>query len=74
MYLFGSLWHKWQIAFKVSTPLLHLAFSAAQIHGSFVFWKMYRRQQMIIKDKSGEDGQKGVVTELSHPLTAALGA
>ncbi|KAJ5820373.1 hypothetical protein N7474_005964 [Penicillium riverlandense] len=63
MYLFGSLWPKWQIVFKVSTPLLHLAFSAAQIHGSFVFWKMYRRQQRIIKDKSGEDREKGGDTE-----------
>jgi hypothetical protein len=60
MYLFGNLWSKWQIAFKFSTPLLHLAFSAAQIHGSIVFWRMYRRQQSFAKEKSEEDGEKAL--------------
>ncbi|KAI9926572.1 hypothetical protein ASPWEDRAFT_32022 [Aspergillus wentii DTO 134E9] len=50
MWLFGSLWNKWEIAFKVATPLLHIAFSAAQIHGSLVFWRMYRRQQRYMKE------------------------
>ncbi|KAJ5887555.1 hypothetical protein N7495_007596 [Penicillium taxi] len=44
MWLFGSLWDRWQLAFKITTPLLHIAFSAAQIHGSLVFWRMYRKQ------------------------------
>lgn len=52
MYLFGSLWGKWQIAFKVVTPILHIAFSAAQIHGSVVFWRMYKRELRYIKDDS----------------------
>ncbi|KAJ6028197.1 hypothetical protein N7540_003773 [Penicillium herquei] len=51
MWLFGSLWHRWEIAFKVLTPILHIAFSAAQVHGSFVFWKMYRCQQGYIKEE-----------------------
>jgi hypothetical protein len=49
MWLFGSLWNRWQIAFKVATPLLHLAFSAAQIHGSMVFWRMYKKQQRLLQ-------------------------
>ncbi|KAJ5103879.1 hypothetical protein N7532_004408 [Penicillium argentinense] len=52
MWLFGSLWHRWEIAFKVATPLLHVAFSAAQIHGSLVFWRMYRRQQRNMQDEA----------------------
>ncbi|KAJ5167728.1 uncharacterized protein N7482_003322, partial [Penicillium canariense] len=54
MWLFGSLWNRWQIAFKVATPLLHLAFSAAQIHGSLVFWRMYKRQQQFLKEAEVE--------------------
>lgn len=33
MYLFGSLWDKWELSFKTATPILHVAFSAAQLHG-----------------------------------------
>ncbi|KAJ5676117.1 hypothetical protein N7462_009014 [Penicillium macrosclerotiorum] len=50
MWLFGSLWNRWEIAFKVATPLLHCAFSAAQIHGSLVFWRMYKRQQRFLQE------------------------
>ncbi|KAJ6115989.1 hypothetical protein N7523_006406 [Penicillium sp. IBT 18751x] len=57
MWLFGSLWSRWEIAFKVATPLLHIAFSAAQIHGSLVFWRMYKRQLRFIKEE--EDLETG---------------
>ncbi|KAJ5132959.1 hypothetical protein N7448_007117 [Penicillium atrosanguineum] len=58
MWLFGSLWNRWQIAFKVVTPLLHIAFSAAQIHGSLVFWRMYKRQlRFIQEEKDLEEGK-----------------
>lgn len=57
MWLFGSLWSRWEIAFKVATPLLHIAFSAAQIHGSLVFWQMYKRQLRFIKEE--EDLEEG---------------
>jgi hypothetical protein len=52
MWLFGSLWDRWEIAFKVTTPLLHIAFSAAQIHGTIVFWRMYKRQLRFIREES----------------------
>jgi hypothetical protein len=58
MWLFGSLWSRWRLAFKVVTPLLHIAFSAAQIHGSLVFWRMYRRQQRYIKEADDIDGEE----------------
>ncbi|KAJ5115274.1 hypothetical protein NUU61_001033 [Penicillium alfredii] len=58
MWLFGSLWNRWEIAFKVATPLLHIAFSAAQIHGSLVFWRMYRRQQRFLAEECAEDVEK----------------
>jgi hypothetical protein len=48
MYLFGSLWHRWTLAFKVVTPILHVLFSAAQLWGSFVLFKMWKRQQGLL--------------------------
>ena len=54
MWLFGSLWNRWQLAFKVATPLLHIAFSAAQLHGSMVFWKMYRKyRRLLLEEEAG---------------------
>ncbi|KOC07787.1 hypothetical protein AFLA70_76g002671 [Aspergillus flavus AF70] len=63
-FLFGSLWDRWQIAFKVVTPLLHIAFSAAQVHGSVVFWKMYKRQQKLEEEIPGFDIENGEITEM----------
>jgi hypothetical protein len=70
MWLFGSLWDRWTIAFKIVTPLLHVAFSAAQMHGSYVFWTMYRRQQIIIMQQQG-----GGITESdeAHHTSPAIG-
>ncbi|KAL6719995.1 hypothetical protein ACLMJK_001916 [Lecanora helva] len=51
-YLFGSLWNQWQIAFKVVTPLLHCAFSATQIHGSRIFYLMWRKQIRILAEEA----------------------
>lgn len=59
MYLFGSLWSKWQLAFKIATPLLHLAFSAAQVHGSMIFWRMYKRQKRYLAEKRQPDEESG---------------
>ncbi|KAJ5761067.1 hypothetical protein N7520_008223 [Penicillium odoratum] len=61
MWLFGSLWSRWQLAFKVVTPILHVAFSVTQMHGSLVFWRMYKKQQRIIRD----DEEMGRVHEVS---------
>ncbi|PLB53952.1 hypothetical protein P170DRAFT_396949 [Aspergillus steynii IBT 23096] len=55
MFLFGCLWDRWQVAFKVTTPILHIAFSAAQVHGSVVFWRMYKRQQRFLNEEAGQD-------------------
>lgn len=63
MWLFGSLWERWRLAFKVVTPILHVAFSAAQIHGSFVFWRMYRRQQGFRNEVNAEAGDRNATGE-----------
>lgn len=64
MWLFGSLWNRWRLAFKVVTPLLHIAFSAAQIHGSLVFWRMYQRQQRYIREGDEEMNTAKIQTKL----------
>jgi hypothetical protein len=56
MYLFGSLWNRWTMAFKVTTPMLHLLFMSCQLWGSYNFYKMYKRQQRLIAKKEGQTG------------------
>ncbi|KAA8641977.1 uncharacterized protein ATNIH1004_010916 [Aspergillus tanneri] len=63
MFLFGCLWQRWQIAFKVITPMLHAAFSAAQIHGSVVFWRMYRRQRRLLLEEANQHKELGETSE-----------
>lgn len=72
MWLFGSLWDRWQIAFKVATPMLHIAFSAAQMHGSIVFWRMYKRQLRYIKEgKEADEFKDDVGLPLSNTQSPA---
>ena len=49
MYLFGILWNRWPLAFKVLTPLLHLAFATAQFHGTRIFYAMWRKEEQKLK-------------------------
>lgn len=61
MYLFGSLWNRWTIAFKVTTPMLHALFASAQLWGSWNFWKMYQKQRrMVAMKEDGYDPETGV--------------
>ena len=45
MYMFGVLWKRWPLAFKILTPVLHIAFSAAQFHGTRIFYAIWRKQE-----------------------------
>ena len=61
-YLFGSLWDRWQLAFKIVTPLLHVAFSATQLHGSRIFYCMWKKQCRILAGEgSGEVRVEGML-------------
>ena len=59
-YLFGSLWSQWQLAFKIVTPLLHCAFSATQLHGSRIFFLMWKKQNRYLaeQDQKEVEGQR----------------
>jgi len=45
MYMFGILWSRWPLSFKIVTPTLHLAFSAAQFHGTMIFYRLWQKQE-----------------------------
>ncbi|KDQ08022.1 hypothetical protein BOTBODRAFT_59576 [Botryobasidium botryosum FD-172 SS1] len=51
-WFFGSLWERWDLPFKITTPMLHCAFSACQLHGSRVFWRMYQKQMRLIREET----------------------
>lgn len=58
MWLFGSLWPKWTIGFKVATPILHVVFSAAQVWGSIIFYRMWQHQKRLLAEERGETEDK----------------
>jgi len=47
MYIFGILWSRWPLSFKVLTPMLHIAFSTAQFHGTRIFYAIWRKQERL---------------------------
>ncbi|KAJ5963890.1 uncharacterized protein N7479_003766 [Penicillium vulpinum] len=65
MWLFASTWDRWRLAFKVVTPVLHVAFSAAQIHGSLVFWRMYLRQKGFQREADTEAKEFNIMDDIS---------
>lgn len=64
MWLFGSLWDRWTLPFKVVTPILHVIFSAAQVWGSWNFYCMWQSQKKKLREKKAvqEDAEAAVIT------------
>jgi len=63
MYLFGSLWSRWTLAFKITTPMLHVLFASARLWGSWCFFRMYKKQERLIAMNEGrlEDPEPAVM-------------
>ncbi|KAI9640722.1 hypothetical protein NHQ30_011031 [Ciborinia camelliae] len=59
MFLFGSLWDRWTLAFKVTTPMLHLVFMAAQLWGTWNFIGLYKRQGVLLREQEKRDEEEG---------------
>ena len=57
MWLFASLWSRWSLSLKVVTPILHILFSAAQLWGAYVFYKLWKQQEkkLSIGDSDSEE-------------------
>src|ERR1700761_4156633 len=47
-WLWGTLWNQWTLPFRVVTPILHALFSAAQLFGAWIFWKLAKKEKAII--------------------------
>ncbi|KAJ7740727.1 hypothetical protein DFH07DRAFT_66250 [Mycena maculata] len=72
MYLFGQLWSRWTLPFKIVTPILHIAFSAAQFHGTRIFFTMWKKQERIIRDQGDVEKQMGVGEGNQAPSTSEV--
>ncbi|TVY35381.1 hypothetical protein LOCC1_G006522 [Lachnellula occidentalis] len=54
-FLWGNLWDRWTLVFKVTTPILHIIFAAAQLWGTWIFYTMYKKQCSIIASNKGDE-------------------
>jgi hypothetical protein len=61
-WLWGTLWDKWTLPFKVVTPMLHVLFCAAQLFGAWVFWKLAKKEKSKMMAESIQ--QPGGVSEV----------
>lgn len=56
MYMFGSLWNRWTLAFKITTPMLHVLFAAAQLWGTWNFYCLYQKQcRLLVAGRDHDD-------------------
>jgi hypothetical protein len=64
-WLFGSLWHRWTLPFKIVTPILHVLFSAAQLFGAKNLRGMWLEQKKLRREqKHGEEHMAGIVMQV----------
>jgi len=52
--LFGESWSRWELSFKIVTPILHIVFTAAQIHGSRILLSMWRKEKRKLVQEENE--------------------
>jgi hypothetical protein len=50
MWIFGTLWEKWNLAFKIVTPSLHVLFTVAQLWGAWVFWIIAKKEARLSRE------------------------
>jgi hypothetical protein len=77
MWIFGTLWEKWNLAFKIVTPSLHVLFTAAQLWGAWVFWiiakKEARKNQEQIMAQDEEQSMSGMLVVDEKAIRLAEG-
>lgn len=75
MYMFGSVWNRWTLAFRITTPMLHVLFAAAQLWGSWNFFCLYQRQCRLLvagREPGAHDAEEAKPTaadKTSEPLS-----
>jgi hypothetical protein len=60
MYFFGLLWNDFSLGLRISTPILHIAFTAAQLHGTRIFYTMWRKQERLIGGRDDLEKSPGL--------------
>ena len=65
LWIFGTLWEKWNLAFKIVTPSLHVLFTVAQLWGAWVFW-------IIAKKEARMHHEQMVAQSEEQPLSGML--
>jgi hypothetical protein len=58
-YLFGGSWSRWELSFKIVTPILHVLFTIAQLHAARILLSMWRREKRKLATSDGEDLETG---------------
>lgn len=69
MWLFAGLWDRWTLSFKVTTPILHFVFSAAQLWGAIIFRRMWKHQERLLAEEE-RAGQLPKVNPLAEKETS----
>jgi hypothetical protein len=81
MTLFGRAWEKWDLSFKIVTPILHVLFTIAQLHAAKILFVMWAKQKMLAaenRDHNLEAGRKlsknisitdDIITDVESPST-----
>jgi hypothetical protein len=61
MTLFGQSWDKWELSFKVVTPILHVLFTVAQMHSAKILYVMWKKQKRLLyeEDQAYLDAERG---------------
>lgn len=54
-YLLGNSWSRWELSFKIVTPILHVLFTAAQIHAAKILCIMWKKEKTKLARETEEE-------------------
>lgn len=64
--LFGQSWSKWELEFKIITPILHILFTIAQLHCARVLFAMWMKQKRALLKESSQQNDPEAQTKDSE--------
>jgi hypothetical protein len=51
IYFYASVFSELTRPYRIVIPMLHLLFSSAQFNGCHIFWRLFRKQQLLLADE-----------------------
>lgn len=51
IYFYASVFSELTRSYRIVIPLLHLLFISAQFNGCHIFWRLFRKQQLLLADE-----------------------